>query len=134
MKNTVSILVVDDDLAMSNLLGKLLAREGYQIVEAGGGDAALKILQSREIDIVVSDAKMPGMDGFELLRQVKMMRPEIGYIIMTAHGDAYSVKDALSLGADEYITKPFNSHEISLVVERVCWRLLSADSHSEKPA
>jgi DNA-binding NtrC family response regulator len=133
MKDTVSILVVDDDLAMSNLLGKLLAREGYQIVEAGGGDAALKILQSREIDIVVSDAKMPGMDGFELLRQVKRMRPEIGYIIMTAHGDVYSVKDALSLGADEYITKPFNSHEISLVVERVYWRLLSADSHSEKP-
>ena len=70
--------------------------------------------------------KMPRMNGFELLKHVKQEHPQTGVIIMTAYGDTYTVKDALLLGADEYITKPFKSYEISLVVERAYWRLLSS--------
>jgi DNA-binding NtrC family response regulator len=72
------------------------------------------------------------LNGFELLKIVKKDYPNIGMIMMTAYGDTYTVKDALLLGADEYITKPFKSHEISLVVERAYWRILSDSSSAMK--
>ena len=122
------ILIVDDELMMRNLLEKILSREGYQITSVDDGPAALAYIKANKVDILISDMKMPGMDGFELLRIVKKEHPEIGVIIMTAFGDTYSVKDALLLGADEYVTKPFKSYEISLVVERAYWRILSANS------
>lgn len=126
MKSSISILIVDDESTMCSLLEKILAREGYQMYTAGNGVEALEHLSERKFDIVISDMKMPKMGGFELLKHIKKEYPGAGVIIMTAYGDTYSVKDALLLGADEYITKPFKSYEISLVVERAYWRILSA--------
>ena len=126
MKSDVSILVVDDEEMMRNLLEKILGREGYKIKTAEDGIAALEMLKSEPVDIIISDMKMPRMNGFELLKAVKKELPGIVVIIMTAYGDTYTVKDALLLGADEYITKPFKSYEISLIVERTYWRILSA--------
>lgn len=130
MKSAVSILIVDDEEMMRNLLEKILGREGYKIKTAEDGVAALDVLRSEKIDIVISDMKMPRMNGFELLKIVKKEFPQIGVIIMTAYGDTYTVKDALLLGADEYITKPFKSYEIALVVERTYWRILSASNRT----
>ena len=126
MKSSISILIVDDESTMRGLLEKILAREGYQMYTAGNGVEALEHLSERKFDIVISDMKMPKMGGLELLKRIKKVYPGVGVIIMTAYGDTYSVKDALLLGADEYITKPFKSYEISLVVERAYWRILSA--------
>jgi DNA-binding NtrC family response regulator len=126
MKSSISILIVDDESTMRSLLEKILAREGYQMYTASNGVEALEHLSERKFDIVISDMKMPKMGGFELLKHIKKEYPGAGVIIMTAYGDTYSVKDALLLGADEYITKPFKSYEISLVVERAYWRILSA--------
>lgn len=128
MKSTVSILVVDDEEMMRNLLEKVLTREGYQIDTAGNGEEALEALKKHTYHIIISDMKMPKMNGLELLKIVKSEYPHIGVIIMTAYGDTYTVKDALLLGADEYITKPFKSHEISLIVERAYWRILSENN------
>ncbi|MBD3333230.1 response regulator [candidate division GN15 bacterium] len=125
MKSSVSILIVDDEQMMRSLLEKILVREGYKILTAENGVEALELLQAQKIDMVISDIKMPRMNGFELLKVLKEEHPDIGVIMMTAYGDTYTVKDALLLGADEYITKPFKSHEISLVVERAYWRLVS---------
>ena len=125
MKSSVSVLIVDDEEMMRNLLNKILSREGYRISSAEDGQAALETMGQEKIDIVISDMKMPRMNGFELLKVIKQKFPEVGVIIMTAYGDTYTVKDALLLGADEYITKPFKSYEISLVVERAYWRILS---------
>ncbi len=130
MKSSVSILVVDDEEMMRNLLERILSREGYKIKTAEDGLQALEVLKSEKIDIIISDMKMPRMNGFELLNVVKKEYPDIGVIIMTAYGDTYTVKDALLLGADEYITKPFKSYEISLVVERAYWRILSASGQT----
>lgn len=127
MKNDISILVVDDEAMMRDLLEKILVREGYAVKTAGNGVEALELLQHEKFELIISDMKMPNMDGFELLKTVKQEYPNINVIIMTAYGDTYTVKDALLLGADEYITKPFKSHEISLVVERAYWRLLAAE-------
>jgi len=128
MKSSISVLVVDDEEMMRHLLDKILSREGYHILTAADGVQALEMLEKEEVDLIISDMKMPRMTGFELLKHVKQQHPNIGVIIMTAYGDTYTVKDALLLGADEYITKPFKSYEISLVVERAYWRLLSSRS------
>ncbi len=125
MKSEISILIVDDEQTMRTLLEKILAREGYCMYTAGDGIEALEFMQKTPVDLVISDMKMPRMDGFDLLTNIKKDYPGVGVIIMTAYGDTYTVKDALLLGADEYITKPFKSYEISLVVERAYWRILS---------
>ena len=125
MKQEITILVVDDEAMMRQLLEKILGRDGYRVLDAADGEEALAIMGREEINIVISDLQMPGMNGFDLLKVVKKDYPQTGVIIMTAYGDTYTVKDALLLGADEYITKPFKSFEISMVVERAYWRLLA---------
>ncbi len=132
MKTAITVLVADDESMMRNLLQKILVRDGYKVITAGDGLEALAVLEKERVDLVISDLKMPRMDGFELLKIVKEAYSHVGIIMMTAYGDTYTVKDALLLGADEYITKPFKSFEISLVVERAYWRLLSG-SDVESP-
>lgn len=132
MKNDISILIVDDEEVLRTLLEKILSREGYKIRCAPDGVAALEMMREEPCSIVISDMQMPRMDGFELLRTIKNEFPDTGAIIMTAFGDTYTVKDALLLGADEYITKPFQSYEISLIVERAYWRLLSHKEQSSE--
>lgn len=134
MKSNVKILIVDDEEMMRNLLTKILKRENYQILTAGDGQEAVELLEKEAVDLIISDMKMPRMNGFELLKHVKENYPQIGIIIMTAYGDTYTVKDALILGADEYITKPFKSYEISLVVERAYWRILSSKNKDQTTA
>ena len=125
MRDKITILVVDDESMMRDLLAKILIRDGYRVLISEDGVAALEVIEKEDVDIVLSDLEMPLMSGFDLLKKVKDEYPQIGMIMMTGYGDTYTVKDALLLGADEYITKPFKNHEISLVVERVYWRLLS---------
>ncbi|MFZ5979831.1 MAG: response regulator [Candidatus Zixiibacteriota bacterium] len=132
MKNAITILVVDDELMMRNLMEKILVRDGYKVLTAENGDAALELLKNNQVNIVISDMKMPEMNGFDLLKIVKKEYPHIGMIMMTAYGDTYTVKDALLLGADEYITKPFKSFEVSMVVERAYWRILSSTNAEPK--
>lgn len=131
MKQSISVLIVDDELMMRKLVAKVLTRDGFLVEQAQDGEEALQILAGRPIDIVISDINMPGMNGFELLQAIKKSHPLVSVIMMTAYGDTYSVKDALLLGADEYITKPFQSQEIALMVERTYWRILSRQRQSE---
>ena len=134
MKSSVSILVVDDESMMRNLLERILSRDGYKVVSAEDGQDALRMLEREPVDIIISDLKMPRMNGFDLLKAVKQKYSGVAMIMMTAYGDTYTVKDALLLGADEYITKPFKSFEISLVVERAYWRLLSQKNQQAEKA
>lgn len=128
MKSQSSILVVDDERTMLSLLEKILSQDGYHVYLATNGREALAVIEKQHVDIIITDMKMPELDGFGLLKIVKNEYPEISVIMMTGYGDTYTVKDALLLGADEYITKPFRSHEISLVVERTYWRMMSSKS------
>ncbi len=131
MKQTINILVVDDELMMRKLVEKILSRDGFQVALASDGREALSLLAERKFDIVISDIKMPEMNGFELLQAIKRDYPTTAVIMMTAYGDTYSVKDALLLGADEYVTKPFQSQEIALMVERTYWRIISGQKQSQ---
>lgn len=132
MKSNISILIVDDEEMMRALLEKILSREGYRVSTAEDGRDALDKIDQGDFQMIISDMKMPHLDGFGLLKAVKQSHPDISVIIMTAYGDTYTVKDALLLGADEYITKPFKSHEITLVVERCYWRILSDQRQPEQ--
>jgi len=126
MKEYVKILVTDDEPVMRNLLLRILENEGYQVTLASSAYEALERLSQDKFDLLLSDIKMPGMTGIELLREVKSKYQDMAVIMMTAYGEAFAIKDALINGADEYITKPFKSHEISLIIERAYWRILSA--------
>lgn len=126
MKNSISILVVDDEPVLRDLLTKILTREGFQVAAAGDGGEALEKMGREGYNVIISDIEMPGPNGLELLTAIKRDYPDTAVIMMTAYGDSYAVKDCLLLGADEYITKPFKSFEIILVVKRAYWRLMSA--------
>lgn len=125
MKENVKIMVVDDEAIMRNLLLKILEQEGYRVTLVSSAKEAIEKLNSEKFEIVLSDVKMPEINGFELLKKIKNEWPQTAIIMMTGYGDAYTVKEALILGADEYITKPFKSHEVSLIIERAYWRLLA---------
>jgi DNA-binding NtrC family response regulator len=126
MRQDISILVVDDQQDLRELLTRILTKEGYTVEAVINGEAALERLRQQPFNLVLTDVKMPGVNGFDLIQAIKKEFPSVGVIVMTAYGDSYTVKDALLLGADEYITKPFKSFEINLVVERAYWRLVSA--------
>lgn len=106
------ILVVDDERSMREMLAILLEREGYEAVEAKNADEALRLFESSVFDLVISDIQMPGMNGIELLKQLKQTSPEVPVLMITAFATAEQAVDAIKLGAFHYFTKPFNTDEI----------------------
>ena len=133
MEETITVLVVDDESMLRRLLEKVLKKEGYNVHLAPSAKDALEILRDNAVDIMISDIRMREMDGFALLKAVRDKYPNVGIIMMTGYADAYTVKDALLLGADDYITKPFKSAEICMIVERAYWRALSNRDNQTKP-
>lgn len=131
MKEYVKMLVADHEPVMRNLLLRVLETEGYQVTLASTATEVLERLEKERFDILLADTRMPGPSGIELLRKAKDDCPDMAVIMMIVYGEALVVKEALLNGADEYITKPFKSHEVSLIVERAYWRLLSL-RNSEK--
>ena len=128
MKTDINILIVDDEVSVCSILEQVLKTEGYVIHRAESGPAAMEYIRLNHVDLVISDIRTPEMDGFELLHEIKKLYPQIAVILMTGFGDAGSVRRALRLGADEYITKPFRNQELLLIVERVCLRSLFGKS------
>lgn len=110
------ILIVDDELSMRELLSIMLRKEGYDVVTAENGETAIKAIQSDIFDLVITDLKMPRMDGMTLLKAVKEASPDTIVIIITAFGTTEGAERARSLGAYDYIGKPFNNDEIKLVI------------------
>lgn len=112
--NTYKILIVDDIAKNIQILGNILSREKYEIAYAQYGEQALSILENQQIDLILLDIMMPGMDGFELCRKLKS-RPhttEIPVIFLTAKADMESIVKGFECGGRDYITKPFNSMEL----------------------
>jgi DNA-binding NtrC family response regulator len=130
---STKIIVIDDEQIMRDLVQRILAKAGYEVETLDDGEAVLERLAAGDIEIVISDVNMPGMSGFELLKQIKKQYPQVAVIMMTGYADTFTIKDALMFGADEYITKPFKHYEVTVVVERALWRLQSARQQSETP-
>ncbi|MDP8205685.1 MAG: diguanylate cyclase [Candidatus Electryonea clarkiae] len=117
--NRSNLLVVDDDSEVRGLMRQVLEAEGtYDIIEAEDGIDALEKLEQNTFDMVISDVKMPNMDGIELLKEIRKTSPDLPVIIATAYGGDMGPK-ALSLGADDFLYLPFRIEEFKFRVERV---------------
>ena len=112
------ILVVDDEEQMRDLLAKVLERKGYQVSVCGDGAEALAFLEREPADLVITDVRMPGLNGMEALRAIKELNPEIVVLIMTAFGSIDQAVQAVKEGAYDYINKPFKIDEILLTIEK----------------
>ena len=115
---TAKILVVDDELNMQLVLKTLLKKEGYDVATASDGIEALKVLKSGSVEVVVTDLKMPKLDGVGLLERVIRDYPSTPVIIITAHGTIATAVDALKKGAFDYITKPFERDELKNIIHK----------------
>jgi two-component system response regulator AtoC len=118
MGTTGEMLVVDDDARMRELVAKVLAREGYAVRSLPRGQDVLQTLEKGPADLVISDIRMPEMDGLTLLREVKRVAPETSVLLMTAFGSIDTAVQAIKAGAYDYLTKPFKMDEMILVVRR----------------
>ena len=107
MEHKRTLLVVDDDLAMRRMLSKLFQDQGYQIREADSVGSALDLAREVEFDAVLSELRMPGKSGIELVGELRRIRPETPVLLMTAFGRIDSAVGAMRAGAFDYITKPF---------------------------
>ena len=112
------IVVVDDEERMASVVAMALGRAGYECETCTSGEAALAAVDARGADAVVTDWRMPGMDGIELLRRLHQKRPALPVILITAHGSVPSAVAAMREGAFDYLTKPFDNDELRALVGR----------------
>lgn len=118
MKN-FSILIVDDEQNVVNLLDKMFKKQGYSTYCACNGKEALDIIDRNQIDIIISDIRMPEIDGLSLLKKVKAVDPSIEFILITAFATLETAIEALRTGARDYITKPFNLEDITIAIDKI---------------
>ncbi len=115
---TARVLIVDDEARMAEVIAAALRRAGHECETCASGAAALTALEARGADVVVTDWKMPEMDGIELLRRLHARRPGLPVILVTAHGTVPSAVAAMHEGAFDYVTKPFDNDELRATVAR----------------
>jgi DNA-binding NtrC family response regulator len=120
------ILVADDELITLRALERVLSKEGHEVVTAENGEKALKVLQERYVDILITDIKLPGIDGISLMNWAKRHQPGVKVIMITGYSSIKGAVEAMKRGASDYIAKPFNLEEIKASVNAV----LEEEKHS----
>jgi two-component system response regulator AtoC len=115
---TPTVLVVDDDPAVGKVLGALLRQDGITAQVASSGAEALQALEDQPFEVVVTDVRMPGMDGMELLAEIKRRWPELPVVMLTAFGTVQLAVEAMKAGAAEFVLKPFDRQEILFVIRK----------------
>ena len=118
-----NLLIVDDEPGMRQLLSHVFGRAGHEVRAAENGTKALELLRQAPADLIVSDVKMPDMNGIELLRRLREFLPDAGVVMMTAFATVETAREAFKLGADDFIQKPFDVDELKLIVEKALERL-----------
>jgi DNA-binding NtrC family response regulator len=123
-----NILVVDDEKAQREILEMILSEEGYDVTTAASGEAAIKFAKDRRFDLALTDLKMTGMDGIELLQHLLAFDSSIIVILLTAHGSIESAKEALRRGAFDYLEKPYDKTALLETIDRALDRLDAIDT------
>jgi DNA-binding NtrC family response regulator len=113
------ILVVEDDDIQRRQLVRALNCPEYEIIDAGSGETALKILAGQQFDLVISDLRMPGISGIELTERIKGAFPQTSVLLITAHASVDSAVEAMKIGAEDYLKKPFGNDELDIVVKKI---------------
>lgn len=117
-KNKIHILVVDDEQGMRDMLSLELNNQGYQVTTACNGHEALKYMHENTFDLIVTDLKMPQMDGMTLLEKIKNMKIEVEVIVATGHGTVETAVLAMKNGAYDFILKPYDLDQLNGTVEK----------------
>lgn len=115
----MKILVVDDEEGARELFYTILSDEGYDISLACSGEEALTLFKNSQYDLVITDIKMPVMDGLQFLQEIRKLGSKIDVIMVTAYGEVETYLKAMSLGAAEYINKPIRIKELKRIVHKV---------------
>lgn len=113
-----NILIVDDEQSYRQLLSLVFEGDGHSIRTATNGREALALLHEESADVVISDVRMPDMDGIEMLSAVRETQPDLGVVLMTAFASVETAREAFKLGADDFIQKPFDVEELKLIVKK----------------
>lgn len=116
------LLIVDDEKGYREVLTVVFGAEGYDVRTAVHGRAAVALIKKEHFDLIISDVRMPDMDGIEMLRRIREIDAEIGVIMMTAFGTIETAREAFKLGADDLVQKPFNNEELKVIVRRTLER------------
>ena len=129
-----NILIVDDELDMLELLELIITdRTDYRVITTSEPQMATQLMREQPVDLVITDLRMPEMDGLELIEKIKQWDDQIPFIIITAYGTMESAMEALRQGALDYITKPFRREQILLTVEKAMkWRRLLKENQALK--
>lgn len=117
------ILIIDDEAANVRVLSISLKADGYQVVTAYSGEEGLEVYRKESPDVVLTDIKMPGMDGIEVLQHIKRQAPESEVIIITGHGDIENAIEALKYGASDFINKPIRDEVLAIALQRALEKL-----------
>ena len=112
------LLLVDDDEVFLRPLHRTLEVAGYEVLPVQSGEEALETLKREDVDVVLTDRRLPGLDGVTLVRQLKADHPDLAVVVMTAYGTIESAVEAMRLGAEDYLVKPFEVAEMLLVIRR----------------
>src|SRR6476620_12730597 len=121
-ESQIHVLVVDDERNIRNNLGMVLEAEGYKVAKCGNGDDAILHVKQGRYDLAFVDIQMPKMDGLELLRYLRGLRPRMPVVMLTAYGTVSRAVDAMKLGAVDFIEKPFDPKNILLLCEEILQR------------
>ncbi|MCG5056012.1 MAG: sigma-54 dependent transcriptional regulator [Myxococcales bacterium] len=131
---TKRVLVADDEANIRRVLEAILRREGYDVVTAANGNEALERM-NREINTVITDLKMPGLDGMSLLKKLSAEHPDVPVVMITAHGSVENAVEAVKLGAFDYLEKPFEQEQIrQLVAKAISTNALARRDVAPEPA
>src|SRR5580700_6731159 len=118
MTDKPTILVVEDEAKMRRLLELELADQGFRAQTVADAESGMKLVNSEQFDLIVTDLKLPGMSGLEFLQAVKRANAALPIIIMTAYGTVESAVEAMKIGASDYVLKPFSLAELVLVIRK----------------
>jgi DNA-binding NtrC family response regulator len=116
------VLIVDDEPIIRDILSKVVSSEGYSWGSASNGQEAIDLLLASDYKLVLADVRMPSVDGLQLLKHVTANHPDVAVIMITAINDARSAVEAMSIGAYDYVTKPFNIFELRSKIGRAAER------------
>jgi len=118
MSGAAKILLIEDDAAIGLTLHRVLSEEGYEVTTETRGDSGLHRAQSERFDVVITDMKLPGLNGIDLIRQLRSFKPRLPLILVTAHGTTETAIEATKSGAYDYLLKPFQIPELLELIER----------------
>lgn len=113
-----NVIIVDDEQSYRQLLSLVFETDGHTVRTAMNGREALELIRTDPADVIVSDVRMPDMDGIEMLRAVREEQPDLGVVLMTAFASVETAREAFKLGADDFIQKPFDVEELKLIVRK----------------